>query len=181
MRFTIMISLLFSFSFWLFGQKNIEREILIYYYHSKIFEEIENRFLDSLSSKFNCGHLDLAAVSIADSLDFFNLSITPRRGLIYKLIGRDNCTSERRLGFITEHSTTIYLIQERELYLLKKIGHFDSLYIKPFLSHVLELNNHCLNKNNEKYSEVNYTFNVAYNCKIALEARPPSIFVIEKD
>ena len=162
-------------------EANEEREILIYEYHSEVVKDIQNAILDTLKARFQCESLDLVGLELKDSLGEIHFSVSTKRGIIYSLFDSDEYKRDSiSRGFILENSTTLFLFYGDDLDILKRIGAIHFVERKPFVPHVKDLNNVCLNEQNEIYTSIIVDFTGWINKENELQFNPPWFWYVGK-
>jgi hypothetical protein len=139
-----------------------ERGIIIHEFQSKIFSRLEEIMMDTIKSNFDCSEIDLVLVSLKDYDNCFYFRLSPIRGYIFTMFGKEDYRGIEEYGVKLEGSNITYLFKEEEIDLLKQIGHLRQLKKLPFLPFVKELNNKCLNEESKGYSEINLAIIVNY-------------------
>jgi len=184
MKSILMIIIFLCSSFCLVAQNesgsSTQREIILYEFQSRIFLQLEEVILDTLKEKFGCKKLDLVSVSIEVSEDNFLFTLSPRRGWVYTLLREEDYVDEFQYGFYIGSSDITYLFRNTDFDLLKQIGYLERKSERPFLPFVRELNNKCLNEENELYSQVNIRFEIIFTFLQGLTINPPSYIVSDR-
>lgn len=163
-----------------YHDKNVtqDRELIIYSYDSKIFNEIAQIFIDSISQRFDCDGLDLASISIKDSSDFTQIELAPLGGEIYSIHKNRHFEDSLQIGLKLKGSETIYFVLNRYVDQLKSYGNMEFLYRTDVWNFVSKHQNKCIY---DDYSGIIYWVTFDYYWSRGINSKESVFYGAKKD